>query len=257
MRASPPPRASKPGVAPFWCGTVQDVASSAAVDPTLFTGPTPLQVAGGVWAAFQFILQHPDSGDCFPEDVPTPFVVEHAFPWAGTLIARPAPEALEVPGLFDPGNMALSLEQTLHGEPKPEFTTVGPSSIHGNGLLAATALPLSTAVAQLKFEGTPLAALLAAAPAAGGVNHAAGAAASAYVDRNRAVRTLRALAAGEEITVDYSLLANEPEDASFSLGTAGPASTLSKEYIALSLKHYPLIGDGNLRTLIGEIPSVA
>ena len=203
-----------------------------------------------MWAAFQFIVQQPNSGDCFPEDVPTPFVVAHAFPWAGELIARSVPEALEVPALFDPGNMEASLSLCLHGEPKPEFTTTGPSPIHGSGLFAAIALPLSTAVAQLTFDGTALAVLIAAPAAAGGVNHASGAAASAYVDRNRAVRTLRALAAGEEITVDYSLLANEPEDESFSLAGAGPASTLDATYLAHSLKCYPVIGDGNLRALL-------
>ena len=196
-----------------------------------------------MWAAFQFILQHPAAGDCFPEDVPTPFVVQYAFPWAGELIARPAPEALEVPGLFDPGNAVTSLSLALHGEPKPEFTVTAPG---GKGLSAAIDLPLSTAVLQLKYEGTPLAALVNN----GAVAHAGPADASAYVDRNRCVRTLRALAAGEAVTVDFSLLANDPEDAGFSLGAAGPASTLPHDYIARALKCYPLIGDANLRALV-------
>jgi hypothetical protein len=204
---------------------------------------------GGVWAALNFVLKHSNAGDCMPEDVPTPFVIANALPWAGTLVARPAPEALEVPGLFDPGNMAECLVKIQHGEPKPEFTAAGASPIHGTGLFAAADLPLGTAVAQLPFEGgSPLAVLLAAAPAAGGANHADDA--SAYVDRNRAVRTLRALAKGEEVTVNYSLLANEPEDASFALGAAGPASTLPKDAIKAALARIPLIGDANLRALL-------
>lgn len=241
---------SKPGVAPFWCGISLNVHESLATDPSGSVGPTPLQVTGGVWAALQFILQSPDSGDCFPEEVPTPFVVANAFPWAGTLVARPAPEALAVVGLFDPGAAAESLNRILHGEPKPEFTKAGASAIHGEGLFAARPLPLSTAVAQLAFEGgSPLAVLLATAAAAGGANHSANA--NAYVDRNRAVRTLRAVAEGEEITVNYSLLANDPvADAGFKADYAGAVTTLDKAVIADVIKAYPVIGDGHLRKLI-------
>lgn len=93
----------KPGQAPFWCGIAMNVADAKELDPAGDVGPTPFQVTGGLWSALQYVLQHPNGGDCFPEDVPTPFVMGHAFPWAGQLIAREAPEALEVPALFDPG----------------------------------------------------------------------------------------------------------------------------------------------------------
>jgi hypothetical protein len=243
---------SKPGVAPFWCGISLSVKESLSTDPTGACGPTPLQVTGGVWAALQFILQFPDAGDCFPEEVPTPFVVANAFPWAGTLVARPAPEALQVPGLFDPGASDEALNRIMHGEPKAEFTEAKASAIHGTGLFAAQPLPLNTAVAQLSYTGSPLEALLAAAPAAGGANHSASA--NAYVDRNRAVRTTVPLAQGEEITVNYALLANDPvKDKDFSLPEAGcgNAASLPKELIADALKRFPLMGDGFLRTLIG------
>jgi len=247
---------SKPGVAPFWCGISLNVRESLATDATGSCGPTPLQVTGGVWAALQFILQEPNSGDCFPEEVPTPFVVANAFPWAGTLVARPAPEALLVPGLFDPGAAAESLNRITHGEPSAAFTRAGPSAIHGTGLFAARPLPLSTAVAQLPYEvagawASPLAALLASAPAAGGVNHAASA--NAYVDRNRAVRTLRAVAEGEEITVSYALLANDPvADAGFKADFCGGAASLDKAVIIDALQKYPVAGDGFLRRLVGQ-----
>ena len=242
---------SKPDVAPFWCGISLNVKESLVVDPTGSVGPTPLQVTGGVWAALQFILQSPDSGDCFPEEVPTPFVVANAFPWAGTLVARPCPEVLAIPGLFDPGATDASLNRIMHGEPKAEFTRAGPSAIHGQGLFAARPLPVSTAVAQLPYEGgSPFAVLNAAAAAAGGANHSA--TANAYVDRNRAVRTSRPIAEGEEITVNYSLLANDPvADAAVALSFAGPVSSLDKGFVAETIKHYPIIGDGHLRKLIG------
>jgi homospermidine synthase len=79
-----------------------DVAYAASLDPSQRNGPTPLQVTGGVWVSLQYILKFPNSGDCFPEDVPSDFVMENAFPYAGTLITKPCPEALKVTGFFDP-----------------------------------------------------------------------------------------------------------------------------------------------------------
>ena len=241
---------NKPGVAPFWCGISLNVGESLTIDPTGEVGPTPLQVTGGVWAALQFILQSPDSGDCFPEEVPTEFVVANAFPWAGTLVARPAPEALAVVGLFNPGKVDECLNRIMHGEPKADFTKVGPSPLHGNGLFAAQPLPINTSVAALPFEGgSPLALLLAAAPAAGGVNHSANP--TAYVDRNRQVRTFVPLAEGAEITVNYSLLANDPAaDYGFAMGEVKAANTLDKAVIRQALASIPLIGDGFLRALV-------
>lgn len=242
---------SNPATPPFWCGISLNVGESLTIDPEGNVGPTPLQVTGGVWAALQFILQCPDSGDCFPEEVPTPFVVANAFPWAGTLVARPAPEASAVVGLFNPGKLDESLNRIMHGEPKAEFTTVQPSAIHGSGLFAASPLPINTAIAQLPFEGgSPLAVLLAATPAAGGVNHSA--TPNAYVDRNRAVRTFVPLAQGEEVTINYSLLANDPAtDKEFTMGgVAAYAGTLDKALIKNAIATIPLIGDGFLRALV-------
>jgi hypothetical protein len=239
----------KPDQPPFWCGISLNVDESLVVDPLGDVGPTPLQVVGGVWAALQFILQKPSSGDCFPEEVPTPFVVANAFPWAGTLVARPAPEALQVVGLFDPGKPDECLNRIMHGEPKPDFAKAAPSAIHGNGLFAARPLPINTAVAQLPFEGgSPLAVLLAAEPAKGGVNHSAQP--NAFVDRNRAVRTFLPLAEGAEITVNYSLLANDPADEGFAMGEVGPAKTMDKAAIRDALTRIPMIGDGYLRALV-------
>lgn len=201
---------NKPGVAPFWCGITLDVEAARLTDPTGSVGPTPFQVTGGLFSALQFVLQHPNSGDCFPEDVPTPFVVKHAFPWAGAIIARPAPEALGVASLFDPGSPA-SLAQILAGEPKEGRTEVKDSAIAGKGVFAAADLAQSTALTQLSFDVS-----LPEAVAATQYNHACGDAANAYVDRNRAVRTSKAITAGTEITIDYSLYQ-----------TAGPAPALS------------------------------
>jgi hypothetical protein len=38
-------------------------------------------VTGGVWSGLQYAIAHPDAGDCFPEDLPSDFVVKAAFPW--------------------------------------------------------------------------------------------------------------------------------------------------------------------------------
>lgn len=243
----------KPGKAPFWCGIKMDVADARKIDPTGSVGPTPFQVTGGVWAALQFILAHPGAGDCFPEDLPTQFVIERAFPWAGHLEAREAPEALLVPGAFDPEDKALCLKQILAGEPKAERIVVGAASgISGAGVKAAEALPRSCAVAQLAFEPYPI--FEVATKGAICFNHSC--AANAYVDRNRAVRTLREVAAGEEITLDYSLLAAGHYAPAGPLiagacacGAAacrkaiGPAASLDKAYILKTVSENAIMLD--------------
>ena len=150
----------KPGTPPFWCGISLDAGEARATDPTGGAGPTPIQVTGGLWSAFQYVLQHPDKGDCFPEDVPTPFVVKHAFPWAGTLIARPAPEALLVPGLFDPGAQDAMAKISV-GEPDASRWTVAPSPLSGHGVFAVGNLAAGTAIDQLAFEPYPIADVVA------------------------------------------------------------------------------------------------
>jgi homospermidine synthase len=81
---------------PHWCGIYMSVAQAALVDPTQNSGPTPLQVAAGVWTALRYILANPDIGDCFSEDLPSDFVFDTCMPWAGELHVRPAPDAVLV-----------------------------------------------------------------------------------------------------------------------------------------------------------------
>jgi hypothetical protein len=243
----------KPGVPPFWCGIAMDVSDAKVIDAVGDVGPTPFQVTGGLWAALSYILEHPDAGDAFPEMVPTPFVMSRAFPWAGKVVARPAPEALEVPGLFDPGSPA-SLTAILHGEPAEGRTAVRDSAIHGAGVFAAADLPIAAAVAQLPYEPTPILDVIGGSK----FNHSC--APNAYVDRNRAVRTSRAVPAGEEITLDYSLAAARPAEgappafacackAAGCRGSAGPASALPKAYVAAAVKATPILNDAALAAL--------
>ena len=251
----------KAGIAPFWCGIKMDVADALAIDPTGAVGPTPFQVTGGLWSALQFILAHPNEGDCFPEDVPTPFVMERAFPWAGVLVARPAPEALLVPGLFDPMDKDACLAQIRSGEPSEAFSApLAASAIHGAGVAAAQALPLSCAVAQLAFEPFSVLEVVLAGKGRLGFNHSCSP--NAYVDRNRAVRTSCAVAAGAEITLDYSLLAaghGAPTGALFEgacacgaatcRGTVGPAAALPKAYLAAAAREQAIYYDEALSAL--------
>jgi homospermidine synthase len=220
----------KEGVAPFWCGIKMDVADALAIDPTGSVGPTPFQVTGGVWSALQFILQHPNEGDCFPEDVPTKFVMERAFPWAGKLEARPAPEALQVPGLFDPADVDVCLKKILAGEPKD-----GRVKVETNGVFAAEELPHSCAVSQLAFE--PWSLLEVVKNGAIKFNHSV--TPNAYVDRNRCVRTNRIVKSGEEVTLDHRLVA---------VGT-DETKTLTKEYVAEVCKTQAVMFDEQLLAL--------
>ena len=190
----------KPGQPPVWSGIAMNVSEAAEIDPTGAAGPTALQVTGGLFSALQYVLAHPEAGDCFPEDVPTEFVYSRAFPWAGAPAVFAAPQALDVAGFFDPAS-PRALEAILHGEPAAGRTRVGASPLHGSGTFAVEALPAASALLQLSVDG-------GSAPALGAApfNHAPSGAANAYVDRNRAIRTLAPVAAGAEITLDYNLL---------------------------------------------------
>lgn len=193
---------SKAGQVPFWCGNLMTVADAAEFDSTRKNGPTPMQVVGGVWAAIQFILKNPDAGDCYPEDVPTEFVMEHAFPYAGRLIARPCPEALQVRGFFDPAAEDV-MDRILANQLDTSRTKKGKSRIHGSGIFAFKPLLAGTVVAQLPISQPVLTSRQF--KTSNHFNHSC--APNAYVDRNHAVRTLSAVRKGEEITIDYALTA--------------------------------------------------
>lgn len=188
---------NKPDTPPFYCGIDMNVADAAAIDPTGSAGPTAMQVTGGLWTALQYLLQHPDGGDCFAEDIPTDFVVANAFPWSGRIVARPAPEALEVIGLFDPASPTV-LADILSGEPSAHTVSVQASPIHGEGVFAAVDVIVAGTLQQLAVEGST-----AEAVAATKFNHSD--TPNAYVDRNRTVRALVAIPAGVEVTLDYAL----------------------------------------------------
>lgn len=233
---------NKPNTPPFWCGIHMDVADANVIDSLGDVGPTPFQVTGGLWSALCYIMEHPDAGDCFPEMVPTPFVVSHAFPWAGTLIARSAPEALLVPGLFDPSSPD-SLNQILNGEPAEGRIAVQEGSkIHGKGVFALIDLPLSCNVQQLAYEPFGILDVISATA----YNHSD--TPNAYIDRNRAVRTSRAITKGEEITINYSLYATRELDGKVP-EFACTASELPKAYLAHVVATQAILNDEVLKSL--------
>jgi hypothetical protein len=176
---------------------MMDVGDAAAIDPTGAVGPTAFQVTGGIWAALQYICQHPAAGDLFSEDLPSDFVLSWVFPWSGRLIARAAPEAKAVVGFFDPAAPdALAKLKAAQVDTTGARLSVKASPIHGEGTFANVDLLPGTAIVQLSFEGDVI-------PADLRINHSC--AANAYIDRNRLVRTLSAVPAGGEITLDYGM----------------------------------------------------
>ena len=245
---------SKPGQVPYWCGLNMTTADAARIDPTRSAGCTPLEVTGGVWTALQYVMRHPGTGDCFPEDVPTDFVMRTAFPWSGRLLVRPAPEALKVAGIFDPA-APNALAVVLAGTPDAARLVARPSPIHGQGAFATVDLLASTALVQVRStmgeggvhgagagtqcvtmgavgcggEGdeaerappSPLLQLALTGPAttAAGFTFNHSCAPNAYLDRNRCIRTLRPVPAGQELTVDYAMTATR--------AAAGPATAIA------------------------------
>lgn len=191
---------NKPDREPFWCGLTMSVDDAFQMDSSGVNGPTPMQVMGGVWTALQFIIQHPQAGECFPEEIPTDFVIEKAFPWSGQLLARPCPEALRVPGFFDPA-APDALERIRAGAVDATRIEIRSSSIHGNGSFATKTMLPGTVIVQLPLAGPVV------RSAGFCLNHSC--CPNSYVDRNRAVRTLKAVAVDEEITIDYALTAEQ------------------------------------------------
>jgi len=220
---------------PFFCGVTLTVADAAKQDPGLKCGPTPLQVCGGVWSCLRFIVDQPLAGDCFPEDVPTPFVMATALPGAGTLTCRPCPEALAVPGFFDPSapDAAEAVLSAAFADPAAAGAAPGDESkvesaaeecdgvgvvvavenapgrfvvkgIAGKGAFATSDLRVGTALTQLPQGGACTEPVIVATPGFA-FNHSCNP--NAYVDRNRVVRTLGPVTRGEELTVDYALTA--------------------------------------------------
>lgn len=152
---------------------------------------------GGIWAGLKYIVTHPDAGDHFSEDLPTDFVLAHAFPWAGRLLTRPCPEVLQIPGFFDPSAPNV-MERVRSGTIDPKRIDQRSSAVHGTGTFASVDMLPGTAVQQLPLRGPVR--LSRKAP----YNHSC--AANAYVDRNRMIRTIHEVPAGEEVTLDYALL---------------------------------------------------
>jgi len=218
--------------APFWCGITQTVSGSAAIDPTGGVGPTPFQVVGGVWSALQYVLRFPDAGDNFPEGLPTPFIMANAFPWAGELVARPAPEARAVTNLFNPGKVDKCAAEIAVGEPAPGRAVPAPGSA-GGASVAGVDLPATAALVQLTYDAPVLAAAAAA------FAHAPAPEANCFVDRNRAVRTLRSVPAGGALTLDHRLL------------DAATVASVHPEALRYLLESVPLIHDDAVRAALG------
>ena len=48
-------------------------------------GPTVLQVAGGVYSAFLWILENPQAGNKWAEQLDSDYILEHAKPYLGRI----------------------------------------------------------------------------------------------------------------------------------------------------------------------------
>jgi len=71
----------------YWAGTIVDDKDAAKVLKGKF-GPTVLQVAAGVWAAYLWMVCNPESGNRWPESISTDFILQHAKPYLGTIASQ-------------------------------------------------------------------------------------------------------------------------------------------------------------------------
>jgi hypothetical protein len=115
-------------------------------------------------------------------------------------------------------------------------TEVKASGIHGNGVFATVDIPVvGTLLKQLPMsdpnqaEVTPVVAIPEFQ-----VNHSCEP--NAYLDRNRAIRTLRSVASGEEITINYAYACTDGEMTNLSAASTacacGAASCKGSTYFS-------------------------
>lgn len=71
----------------WWAGTIMDEFDSAEHFDHKF-GPTVLQVAGGLYGAFLWMLKNPKAGNKWPELLDTDFILEHARPYLGRVWSK-------------------------------------------------------------------------------------------------------------------------------------------------------------------------
>lgn len=68
----------------WWAGTIMDQYDAVNLFNYQF-GPTVLQVAGGVFAAFVWLCGNPDKGSLWPEFLDSEFILEVAKPYLGRI----------------------------------------------------------------------------------------------------------------------------------------------------------------------------
>jgi homospermidine synthase len=67
----------------YWFGSILGQGSNK------FFGPTVVQVASGVLTALKYMVENPQQGPCYSENLPTSFVIETCKPYMGTLFSAP------------------------------------------------------------------------------------------------------------------------------------------------------------------------
>lgn len=68
----------------WWSGTIMDEFDAAHLFDHKF-GPTVIQVASGLYSSFVWLLNNPNSGNKWAENLDSDFILEHAKPYLGRL----------------------------------------------------------------------------------------------------------------------------------------------------------------------------
>jgi len=70
----------------WWTGTIMDEHDARPLLNGRY-GPTVLQVAGGVYAAFCYILKHKNKGAMWPDWCDSDFIIERTLPYVGRFVS--------------------------------------------------------------------------------------------------------------------------------------------------------------------------
>jgi homospermidine synthase len=70
----------------FWSGSIMDEEDAKQLFDHKF-GPTVLQVSGGVFSSYMWMIQHKNAGNKWPEDIDTDFILDVARPYLGRVFS--------------------------------------------------------------------------------------------------------------------------------------------------------------------------
>lgn len=68
----------------YWCGSILSIEQTRAAG-LKYSGPTTVQVGASLLSAINWMIDNPQNGVCFPEDLPSDVILENSGRWLGCI----------------------------------------------------------------------------------------------------------------------------------------------------------------------------